>query len=257
MPQRLDVYNKKIMKVAIQLAANPRSFKRNYESFKKNIVETLNPDIFIHTWRLHGSERSEVITDGSCEEYIDLYKPKAYAIEDLHYNYQPLMTMIPHFTSRHKVNELRKKYQQDNNIKYDVVLMFRPDIRLLNPHESGYVQVKSNPFDTVAKVLGSEFKLEYLKNLKEDEIWVHHYKDGLPADYFFYCSPKWMDISLEGCYNNLDKLNIYRPGSERLWLYVLNQNGFKRDWFKYYGNSIHDKDHIENSLKFFDIECIR
>jgi len=26
------------MKIAVQIAANPRSFKRNYEYFKKNIV---------------------------------------------------------------------------------------------------------------------------------------------------------------------------------------------------------------------------
>ena len=53
------------MKVAIQFAANPRSFKRCYESFKKNILGTLNPDVFIHTWRLNGNERPDVITDGS------------------------------------------------------------------------------------------------------------------------------------------------------------------------------------------------
>ena len=109
------------MKIAIQLAANPRSFKRNYESFKKNILDTLSPDVFIHTWRLHGNERPDVTTDGSCEEYVDLYKPNAYEIEDLRYNYQPLMTMVPHFTSRYKTNLLRKKYQESHNIKYAVI----------------------------------------------------------------------------------------------------------------------------------------
>ena len=235
------------MKVAIQFAANPRSFKRCYESFKKNILGTLNPDVFIHTWRLNGNERPDVITDGSCEEYIDLYKPKSFCIEDLTYSYQPLMTMAPHFTSRHRVNEIRKKYQEENNIKYDVVIMARPDVRLINPPIS----------DKVNTVLGSEFKKEYLNNFTEDSIWVHHYKDGLPSDYFFYTSPKWMDISIDGCFNNLDKLNIYNPGSERLWNYILNQNNFKREWFKYYGNSIHDQDHIDNSFRFFDIECVR
>jgi hypothetical protein len=234
-------------KVAIQLAANPRSFKRCYDSFKKNIIDTLNPDIFIHTWRLHGNERPEVTTDGSCEEYIDLYKPVAYEIEDLEYNYEPLMTMVPHFTTRYRVNQIRKKYQKENNIKYDVVIMDRADIRLTNPPISyNYNQV-----------IGSEFKREYLEKLQKDEIWVHHFKDGLPADYFFYSSPEWMDISIEGCYNNIDKLHLYNPGSERLWWHILQENGFKKEWFKYFGNSIHDQDHIDNSFKFFDIECIR
>jgi len=234
------------MKIAIQIAANPRSFKRSYPSFKKNIIDTLNPDIFIHTWRLHGNERPEVITDGTCEEYIDLYKPNSWEIEDLYYDYQPLQTMKPHFTSRYKSNKLRQEYQKQNNIKYDVVLMHRPDIKLINPIP------KNN-----SAVLGSEFKIEYAEKVQEDEIWVHHFKDGLPSDYFFYCSPKWMDIGIEGCYNNMDKLNIFQPGSERLWWHILQDNGFKREWFKYYGNSIHDQDHIDNSFRLFDIECVR
>ena len=99
-------------KVAVLLAANPRSFKRNYSYFEKNILETLNPDVFIHTWRLHGNERPDVTTDGSCEEYINLYKPKSWEIEDLVYDYEPLHTMRPHFTSRYKVNKIfNTRYQ--------------------------------------------------------------------------------------------------------------------------------------------------
>lgn len=235
------------MKIAVQISANPRSFRRNYESFKRNILDTLNPDIFIHTWKLNGKERPEVITDGTCEEYIDLYKPNDYQIEKLNYDYQPLNTMVPHFTSRYKTNELRKEYQKKHNIHYDVVICHRPDIRLINP-------IKSNRYSSVN---GSEFKIEYASMVTEDSIWIHHFKEGIPSDYYFYSSPKWMDITTEECYKNLHKLNIYYPGSERLWWHVLQENGFKRDWFKYFGNSIHDQDHIENSFRLFDIECIR
>lgn len=234
------------MKIAVQMAANPRSFKRCYDSFKKNILDTLNPDIFIHTWKLNGLERPDVTTDGSCEEYIELYQPKSYQIEELNYNYEPLMTMVPHFTSRYKVNELRKKHERENEVKYDVVIMARPDVRLIN------YPPKNN-----SQVLGSQFKPEYIDMVKEDTIWIHHFKEGIPSDYFFYTSPKWINISIEGCYNNLHKLNIFNPGSERLWWHILQENGFKREWFKYFGNSIHDEDHIQNSFRLFDIECVR
>ncbi len=235
------------MKVAVQLAANRRSFRRCYESFKKNILDTLNPDVFIHTWELHGNERPDVKIDGSNQEYIDLYKPNDFLVEDLFYNYEPLNTMVHHFTSRFKVNQLRKEYEIKNNIKYDIILMGRPDVRLINPD-------KSNLYSLVK---GSELKQEYLKMVTEDSIWIHHFKNGLPADYFFYSSPKWMDIGIEGCFNNLDKLSIYKPGSERLWWYILQQNGFDKNWFNYYGNSIHDQEHIDKSYKLFDIECVR
>jgi hypothetical protein len=157
------------------------------------------------------------------------------------------MTMIPHFTSRYKANQLRKKYQEENNIKYDVVIGHRPDVRLTNPSAS----------NKYAPVIGSEFKIEYTEMVSEDSIWVHHFKEGIPSDYFFYTSPKWMDITTEKCYENLDKLAIYKPGSERLWWHVLQENGFQKDWFKFYGNSVHDKEHVEKSYKLFDIECIR
>ena len=115
----------------------------------------------------------------------------------------------------------------------------------------------NNPPKNNSQVLGSEFKIEHIDLVEEDSIWIHHFKDEVPSDYFFYTSPKWMDISIGGCYSNLDKLKIYNPGSERLWLHILQENNFKREWFRYYGNSIHDKDHINNSLRLFDIECVR
>jgi hypothetical protein len=236
------------MKVAIQLAANPRSFKRNYPYFKENLLDTLNPDVFIHTWNLKGNERPDVITDGSCQEYIDLYKPKAWEIEDLHYNYEPLMTMVPHFTSRYKANQLRKKYQEENNIKYDVVICHRADVRLLNP-----------------------FKMEYANMVTKDSLWTHHFRkdvDGLGApqvnDYLFYTSPKWMDVVAD-CYHEMDKLNIYNPGSEKLMMYKLKKEGFNQDWVHLFGDTDDDilRPHLfeegkaRKSWHLFNIETIR
>ena len=236
------------MKIAIQLAANPRSFKRNYESFKKNILDTLSPDVFIHTWRLHGKERPDVTTDGSCEEYVDLYKPNAYEIEDLRYNYQPLMTMVPHFTSRYKTNLLRKKYQESHNIKYDVIICHRPDVRFNSP-----------------------FKKEFAEMVTEDSLWTHHFRKdnngaGAPQinDYLFYTSPKWMDV-IADCYHELDKLNIYKPGSEKLTMYKLAKEGFNQDWIQLFGNTdddilrpdLFEESKSRKSHHLFEIETIR
>lgn len=236
--------------VAVIISGNPRSFKRCYPSFKENIIDTLNPDIFIHTWRLEGRERPDVTVDGSCEEYIDLYKPTAFEIEDLTYDHQPLHTMVPHFTSRYKANQLRKNHGK----KYDVVISHRADVRLIHTSVA-----KGN-----SVTLGSKFKPEYANMVTEDSIWIHHFKgpaqpstrNAIPADYLFYSSEKWMDITTD-CYFEMDKLDYYKPGSERLWWYKLEKEGFNYDWFRFYGNSIHDQEHIDKSLKLFDIECVR
>jgi hypothetical protein len=220
-------------KVAIQMAANPRSFRRVYESFKRNLIDQFEFDLFIHTWRLHGSERPDVVTDGTCEEYVELYKPTSYLIEDLHYSYQPLQTMIPHFTSRWKTNQLRLAHEKETGKKYDVVICHRPDVKLRNP-----------------------FKEEYLDLVGEDNIFIHHFKDGIPADYHFFTSPKWMNITAD-CFNEIDLLPQYNPGSERLWWYKLQKEGFLYENFRFYGNSTHNQEHIDNSLKLYDIECVR
>lgn len=215
------------------MAANPRSFKRLRESFCRNFCDQFEFDLFIHTWRLHGSERPDVTTDGSCEEYIELYKPTKHLIEDLHYSYQPLNTMVPHFTSRWKTNQLRLEYEKEKGISYDVVICHRPDVRLLSP-----------------------FKASFLDLVGEDNIFIHHFKNGIPADYHFFTTPKWMNITAS-CFNHLDLLPQYSPGSERLWWHILQQNGFQYKDFVFYGNSVHDQEHIDKSLRLYDIECVR
>lgn len=229
------------MKIAIQMPGNPRSFKRCYNSYMKNLIETLEPDVFIHTWRQHGKERPDVTTDGTCEEYLELYNPIVGRIEDLYYDYQPLHTMVPHFTSRYRVNEMRKEYELKNNVKYDVVICHRSDVKLLSP-----------------------FKKEFVERVEEDTIWIHHFtgpaqpstRNAIPSDYLFYTTPKWMNITAD-CYFEMDKLDYYRPGSERLWWYKLEKEGFKYEQFRFYGNKKHDQEHIDKSYKLFDTECIR
>ncbi len=175
----------------------------------------------------------DVITDGNCQEYIDLYQPKAYQIEELVYDYQPLQTMRPHFTSRYKANQLRKKYEQENGFHYDVIICGRPDVKLLSP-----------------------FKKEYLQEFNENTIGIHHFKDGIPADYFFYAAPHWMDVTAD-CYHEMHLLNQYQPGSERLWWYKLQKEGYQYKDFVLFGNSVHDAEHRERSRNYFDIACIR
>ncbi len=222
------------MRVALMLSANPRSFKRCYDSFDKNILQSLQPDaIFLQTWRLYGNDRPEVETDGSCEEYVDLYKPTSFEIENLWYNYQGLSTMAPHLAARYKCFQLLKKYEEENNTKFDVVICHRPDVRLLNP-----------------------FKREYADMVEENDIWIHHFKQGLPADYHFYGSRKWMEESIN-TYFDQHHLGIYKPGLERLWWFHMQKAGYRRGWFKFFGNSIHDQEAREKSYKLFDIECVR
>jgi hypothetical protein len=105
------------MKVAICIVGNPRSFKRTFPSFKKNLLKQTPADIFIHTYNQTGQERSDVNVDGTAEEYIELYSPIRSKIEELNFNFQMLQTMEPYFKSCYEVMQLVKNYEQENNFR--------------------------------------------------------------------------------------------------------------------------------------------
>jgi hypothetical protein len=225
------------MRVAVIVCGNPRSFKRTYPFFKANVLDTLNPDVFIHTYNLEGKERPDVKVDGTPEEYINLWNPKAYEIEDLKFNYEHLQTMVPYFKSLYRSHEIMKDYEAVHEIKYDVILKTRADVKFCHPVKDSYL----------------------LPCLVQDVIFVSHFHDGLPNDYMFYSNRKMMEISCN-CYFDTDKLNIYQPGGERLWWYCLNKAGFGYECFRFYASwPSHNEDGDRNvkPLSWFDIETIR
>ena len=59
------------MKIALCFSGEARSFEKGYEYYKHNLLNFHDVDVFIHTWNNPGVEK-----------YIELYKPRAYLIED-------------------------------------------------------------------------------------------------------------------------------------------------------------------------------
>lgn len=225
------------MNIAIQFKGLPRSFKRTYDNLKKNIFDTLNPDIFIHTWDLQGSERGDVKTDGSPEEYINLYKPKKFQIEKLNHNHAHLGNMVPAFESGYKANELRKEYEKKMDKKYDVIIFARSDVGL-----------------------SDKFLPEHASLVKENDIWAHHFDPNsqLIADAFFYAEPKWANISAE-TFLEINELPNHSPGGERLWSYKLKKEGYDFRYLKYYwtNETFYGEAYKENNFRFFDAFMIR
>lgn len=219
------------MNVAIQFKGLPRSFKRTYNNLKDNIFDTLNPDIFIHTWDLHGRDRGDVQTDGNLKEYIDLYQPKKFEIEQLEHNHIHLGNMIPAFESGYKANLLRKKYEKEVNKKYDVIIFCRSDVGLSH-----------------------KFLPEHISLVKDNDIWVNHFDPNTQqiSDPFFYTNPKWADISAETFFE-ISELPKYSPGGEKLWSYKLKKEGYDFNWLKYYwtNETFFGKNFEEKNFKFF------
>lgn len=132
------------MKIALcvgNLAATgkqgPEAYKKGFNHLKEKIIDKFkNVDVFLHSYEL-----------GLKDELIDLYKPVDYFFENppdfssqyknLNFVYTSDYRISPTFSyknlysmsfSRYSVGRLKKKYETDNNFKYDWVIFARYDI---------------------------------------------------------------------------------------------------------------------------------
>ena len=139
------------MRIAVLLYGHLRNFKECAPTLKRRVIEPYNADVFVHTWDVtdhttmtvsqNGESRTIVRpVDAEVKKDIDFYySPKALEVEHqepydkgvvIETEKSRFSTVGPHyqFYTLRKANELRKQYERDNNIKYDCVLVTRPDV---------------------------------------------------------------------------------------------------------------------------------
>lgn len=99
----------------------------------KNVIEPNNPDVFIHCW----SPQYE-------QEYTDTYHPKKWLFEptrkfptkrrqkimDYNMTNDEIMTSV-HYSLKQSI-DMKTKYEEENNFKYDLVMIARMDIIWFN-----------------------------------------------------------------------------------------------------------------------------
>lgn len=152
------------MKIAICLSGFIRTWEYSKVSFIKNLIQNLDCDIFIHTYKQNYYEYSSVkkdiiYTEDEIKSMFDLINVKDIVIEDrdiikekieqdskkyeniTNYkirikessdeieNYVNLgIRIYDQLRKIHLCNELRKEYQLKNNIKYDFIVKSRFDV---------------------------------------------------------------------------------------------------------------------------------
>lgn len=145
------------IKIAVQFFGHLRTYEQCAASIQQNLLNLFDCDVFMHTWSETESQTQTWRNEKCCVKPVDkktkekiknLFHPKKILIETqnpdtsgktlscLHNQGQSLISVqgIKYMQlSQKKVNALRQKYQKENNIKYDYVVMLRPDIRLLSP----------------------------------------------------------------------------------------------------------------------------
>lgn len=142
--------------IAVQLFGHLRSYKRTCKSFLKNVVEAnvekgYNADIFIHTWNetdhssitwhnWNGEKRGIILNDLILKEIKKIYNPKKMLVskqlevEDFIITekiggvpraYKGVVNVA---YTKFMSSKIRMEYAKENNIKYDYIIVTRPDI---------------------------------------------------------------------------------------------------------------------------------
>ena len=151
---------KKIMglKVAVCLSGQLRTYKDTFTSFRKNIQEVTNCDVFMCL----GDDESNL----DIEKSLLLYEPKAYCISSYRYDsseneiYQACnRKALAYMTQKMlECDTLRQNYEREHNFKYDVVIRCRYDLHFYEtlPHDFASV-VRKNPLAVVCPTLDRTF----------------------------------------------------------------------------------------------------
>lgn len=141
------------MKLGILLFGHLRTFEYSSKYFIKNIAKKYDCDIFIHTWdELDSStkcwekreQKNLKVDEKVISKIKKIYNPKKLYIG--HQNVEKEVVVISSdeqkevslngmnfmFESLEGANNLRKEYEKETGVKYDYLLVTRPDVAVYN-----------------------------------------------------------------------------------------------------------------------------
>jgi hypothetical protein len=144
------------MKIAIQLYGNLRTFQICAPSLNRMIRNYNESDLFIHTWKEleHNTKSSNDhrsitlqktdINEDTLKKAIEILSPikiryekqQEFIENQIKENKDKTSTLIGRKCMLHSLresNQLRIQYEKEKNIKYDFVIVTRPDIMFLEP----------------------------------------------------------------------------------------------------------------------------
>jgi uridine kinase len=117
------------MKIAIIISGYLRTFQLNLENFINNVIKDHDADIYLH--KINDENQDRYINNNSNWDKIkEVLKPKL-IIETsnfkIHTN-KKMNDILNQFNKFKILNDLKNKIMNDEKIKYDVVVKWRPDI---------------------------------------------------------------------------------------------------------------------------------
>ena len=185
-------------RLAIQIFGLMRSYKDTINSLIEKVIianeKEYDIDIFIHTWNIsdtgevshhnkYGLDTGHHISDKEIDEIKKLYNPKKIEIEEQkELSEEEIKSALSYginidglgavkkvkniYHTMKRVNDIRKEYEKENNIKYDWIIQTRADIEFYNPLVIEFFIIN-------ALYRSIEFKWENYENLNNLVLTAH------------------------------------------------------------------------------------
>lgn len=240
-------------RIAICLFGHLRTFHKTFESFSKHLIapnqlDGYEIDIFIHTWdevdhstinyynKTSVSLNDSYSINDAVKDIKDLYQPCEFLIEaqkevEEHIIFEKIGNFkrsvkgcLNNSYTIYKSNQIREKFSENNNLKYEWVIMTRPDINFCKDFRINamFETFKKYNFNIPKKGLFYASIPFGRQNEIEDDRFI------CGCDLIFFARPEIITIAAslyEDFENNIDYNNFY---SMEVW------------WFKFWKMQVLD-----------------
>ena len=142
--------------IALCISGQMRTFRKCYGYLYENIIQVLDPDIFVHVWEKTGITTNarfvnDIENDTVTHETLEsLYSPESAVIENFEQKYHTELDgvriprqlkkdsegwkgNIPMFYKMKKCNDLKSEVEREHGFRYDFVIRIRPDLMVTEP----------------------------------------------------------------------------------------------------------------------------
>ena len=169
------------MKIAIIIAGFIRSFDHIINQFQKNVLQNYDIDIYIH--KSNNEKQDKYNNKNNWENIKKILDPKCIIeSKDVFFSEnKKINNIMNQFYKFYILNEMKKTIEKEENINYDFVIKWRPDILLYN--KMNFKNIEKN---TIYIPNDSKMDKSRLTNLNDKYLCdIIAYGDNNSMNYYF------------------------------------------------------------------------
>ena len=245
------------MRIAIQFFGHLRTYEKCWSSIEQYLLKKYDCDVFMHTWDTidHNTQTWHNYrvpdTHKPLNELKDelkwIYSLKALEVEKQIVKDEGVLVcqgkpisifgMRSMLHSMKRVNSLREEYQKQHNVKYDYVLVLRPDVKLLRAFN---FYDYANPKNTSPEILNNSL---YIAGFYKFKYLLNDFRFIGASDVLFFGVPSVISkiySNTEQIFEQIKDINTSKYGPEYSFIYKIEKLGITPKLINYLHNDAYE-----------------